>query len=85
MNSGRDTAHRVAKPRRIEAPTWHGVYFHASLLGFGHVVTKLLLHRHLFFGRTGAMIRFPDSKHSRIKKVSASRTQTPDDNHSSRR
>jgi hypothetical protein len=52
--SGRDTAHCVAKPRRIEAPTWHGVYFHASVLGFGHVVTKLLLHRPLFFGRTGA-------------------------------
>jgi hypothetical protein len=31
------------------------------------------------------MIRFPDNKHRRIKKVSASRTQTPDDNHSSRR
>jgi hypothetical protein len=24
MNSGRDTAHRVAKPRRIDALTWHG-------------------------------------------------------------
>ena len=54
MNSGRDTAHRVAKPRRIEKLTWHGAYFHLSVLGFGHVVAKLLLHRHLFFGRTGA-------------------------------
>ena len=52
--SKRDAAHRVAKPRRIEALTWHGAYFDASVLGFAHVVTKLLLHRHLFFGRTGA-------------------------------
>src|SRR3984893_11922776 len=54
MNSGRDTAHRVAKPRRIEAVTWHGAYFHLSVLGFGHFAAKLLLHRHLFFGGTGA-------------------------------
>ncbi len=45
MNSGRDTAHRVAKPRRIEALTWHGAYFHASVLGFGYVLTGLLLHQ----------------------------------------
>src|ERR1700730_8100170 len=51
MNSCRDTAHRVAKPRGIEKLTWHGAYFHLSVLGFGHVVAKLLLHRHLFFGR----------------------------------
>ena len=29
MNSGRDTAHRVAKPRRFEALTWLGGYFHS--------------------------------------------------------
>ena len=28
MNSGRGTAHPVAKPRRIKALTWLGGYFH---------------------------------------------------------
>jgi hypothetical protein len=29
MNSGRGTAHHVAKPRRFEALTWLGGYFHS--------------------------------------------------------
>ena len=46
MNSGRDTAHRVAKPNRIDTLTWHGAYFHASVLGFSPVLTGIL-HRGL--------------------------------------
>lgn len=68
MNSDRDTAHRVAKPRRIEALTWHGAYFHVSVLGFGHVLARVVLHRNYLQGKDRrAMIRFAVSKHRRIK------------------
>ena len=45
MNSGRDTAHRVAKPRRFEALTWlGGGAFDASVISFmliGMIATQV--------------------------------------------
>src|ERR1700730_13502734 len=85
LTSGRDTAQRVAKPRRIEALTWHGAYFHASVLGFGHVLAGVLLYRnYLYVKGRRAMTRFPDSKHGPIKKYLPA-ARTPSHSHSSRR
>src|ERR1019366_8036311 len=36
MDLGGDTAHRLAKPRPIEALAWHGAWVHASVGEFGH-------------------------------------------------
>jgi|GEM_PF-7046844 len=85
MNSGRDTAHRVAKTCRFDALTWHGAYFHASVLGFGHVLAGVLLYRnYLYVKGRRAMTRFPDGKHGRIKKYPPA-ARTPSHSHSSRR
>ncbi len=78
MNGGRDTAHRVAIPRRIEALSWHGAYFHAFFLGFGHVLRLDPLHRnYLYVIDQHAMIRFPDSKHRHINTVRQPRDPKP--------
>jgi hypothetical protein len=59
MYSGRDTAHRVAKPRRFEALAWLGGYFYASVAEFGHVLAEVLLHRSYRYVKDRRAVRFP--------------------------